>query len=457
MSDGKKLFGISDADKLRLLAAMRRNGQDDENGGTAVPERERAARAQVPPELQRFDTLPGYTQIKVQQAVACQAGLDDIFYVCHEALATNVTRIDGRKYLNFSCYDYLGLNGDARVLEAAAEAARRYGMSASASRLTAGERPPHRLLETTLAALYGVEDCVCFVSGHATNLSTLGQLFGPRDVIFHDALCHNSLVLGATLSGATRIPYPNNNMDALGRLLENRRHVYQRAVIVTEGLFGMDGCLCDLPRLVEFKREYGCFLMVDEAHSLGVLGKSGRGVHEHFGVPAQEVDIWMGTLSKSFCGCGGYIAGCAALVEFLKYQAPGFVYSVGMPPSLAAASAEAARIMLVEPGRLERLRANGRQLLDLAREKGLDTGKAQGHAVIPIMVGDSLTAALLSQELRRRSILALPIIYPGVEEGKARLRFFVSAMHTDADLRTAVEATAQALPVARQKAASYAR
>jgi len=453
MSTGKKLFGISAADKARLLTAMRRNNE------TAVSKQEegRTARVSIAPEWLRFDSLPGYTEIRVQQAVARQAGLEDLFYVCHEGLGTARTCINGREYLNFSCYDYLGLNGDARVLEAASKAAQCYGMSASASRLTAGERPPHRELEQAIAGLYGVEDCICFVSGHATNVSTLGKLFGPHDVIFHDALCHNSLLLGATLSGATRIAYPNNDMDALARLLESRRYSHQRAVIVSEGLFGMDGCLCDLPRLVELKREHGCLLMIDEAHSLGVLGRTGRGVHEHFALPAADVDIWMGTLSKSFCGCGGYIAGSAALVEFLKYQAPGFVYSVGMPPSVAAASAEAARIMLAEPQRLERLHGNCKLLLELARDAGLDTGKAEGFAVIPVMVGDSLTAAILSQELRHRGVLALPIIYPGVEEGKARLRFFVSAMHSEDDLRTAVAMISEALPVAREKAASYAR
>lgn len=450
MSDGKTRFGMSRADKERLLAAMR--GQP-----VPGPDHGRTARRHIAPELLRFDTLPGYTEIRVQQAVARQAGLGEVFYVCHDGLATNHTRINGRELLNFSSYDYLGLNGDPRIRAAADDAARHCGMSASASRLTAGERPPHRRLEKLLAGMYGTEDCLCFVSGHGTNMSTLGCLFGPRDVIFYDALCHNSLLLGATLSGATRIAYPNNDMTALAALLEERRYEHQRAVIVTEGLFGMDGCLCDLPRLVELKREHGCLLMVDEAHSMGVVGATGRGVREHFGLAPEDADIWMGTLSKTFCGCGGYIAGSAALVEYLKYRAPGFVYSVGMPPPMAAASTEAVRIMLAEPERLERLHANGKRFLSLARERGLDTGKAQGFAVIPVMAGDSLTAAIFSQEVRDRGVLALPMIYPGVEEGKARLRFFISAMHTDEDLRDAVDAAAESLPVARQKAAAYAR
>jgi 8-amino-7-oxononanoate synthase len=450
MSEVKKRFGISREEKQRLLAAMR--------GQTPVKAvQSRTAQRSIPQEWLRFDTLPGYTEIKVQKAVARQAGLDDVYYVLHEGLATNHTKIDGRDLINFSSYDYLGLNGDSRILEAVEEAASKYGISTSASRLTAGERSVHRQLEKTLAELCGTEDCICYVSGHGANMSTLGCLFGCRDVIFHDALCHNSLLLGATLSGAARYSYPNNDMDALEEILREHRYSHQRAVIVTEGLFGMDGCLCNLPRLLELKHEYGCMLMVDEAHSMGVIGKTGRGVREYFNIKSEDVDIWMGTLSKSFCGCGGYIAGSSALVEFLKYKAPGFVYSVGMPPCIAAASNEAVRIMLAEPERLERLHNNGKLFLTLAKEKNLDTGKSEGFPVIPVMVGDSLSAALFSQEMRNRGILALPVIYPGVEEGKARLRFFISAMHTEDDIRTAVNAAALALPEARRKAASYAK
>jgi 8-amino-7-oxononanoate synthase len=451
MSEVRKRFGISREEKERLLAAMKSRTP------AAAPVKSRAAVRQIPPEWLRFDTMPGYTEIRVQKAVASQAGLEDVYYVLHDGLATSHTSIGGRDMLNFSSYDYLGMNGDPRIRAAADEAARLYGMSASASRLTAGERKPHRILEKSLADLCGTEDCICYVSGHAANMSTLGCLFGPRDVIFHDALCHNSLLLGATMSGAARYSYPNNDMEALARLLEEHRYSHQRAIIVTEGLFGMDGCLCDLPRLLELKRQHGCMLMVDEAHSMGVLGATGRGVREHFGIRSEDVDIWMGTLSKTFCGCGGYIAGSAALVEFLKYRAPGFVYSVGMPPPMAAASAEAVRIMLAEPERLERLHQNGRLFMELARQRGLDTGKCQGFSVVPVMVGDSLSAAVFSQEMRDRGILALPVIYPGVEEGKARLRFFISAMHTPEEIRTAVDAAAEALPAARKRAATYAR
>jgi len=452
VSAERKLFGLDAEAKQKLVRSMRYAP------GDAASARQHCEGAQEAAwRLTSFDALPGYKQLQIHQAVARQAGLEQPYYRCHEGLAKAVTVIEGRTYRNFATYDYLDLNGHPAIAAAVQEALARYGTSASASRLTAGERPPHRALETRLAGLYNAEDCVAFVSGHATNVSTLGCLFGPHDAIFHDALSHNSLVQGAMLSGATRLSFPSNDMTALERLLLERRRQFQRAVIVSEGLFGMDGCLCPLPELVELKHRFNCFLMVDEAHSLGVLGATGRGVYEHYGLAADVVDIWMGTLSKTLCGCGGFIAGSAALVELLKFSAPGFVYSVGMPPVMAAAIATAVDLMVAEPSRVERLRERSAFLLHHARALGLDTGRAQGFAVMPVMVGDSLSTAFLAQELRTHGVLAMPIIYPGVEEGQARLRFFVSAAHSEEDIRAALEATAKLLPVAKAKAASCVR
>ena len=452
MSAQRKLFGLDAEARQKLVHAMR---YAPDNAASA---RQRDEGAHMPAlRCASFDALPGYKQLKIHQAVASQAGLEHPYYRCHEGLAKAVTVMEGRTYRNFATYDYLDLNGHPAIAAAVQEALALYGTSASASRLTAGERPPHRALETRLAKLYNVADCVAFVSGHAANMSTLGCLFGPHDAIFHDALSHNSLVQGAILSGATRLAFPANDTLALERLLRERRRQFQRAVIVSEGLFGMDGCLCPLPELVDLKRRFDCFLMVDEAHSLGVLGATGRGVYEHYSLASDVVDIWMGTLSKTLCGCGGFIAGSSALVELLKFSAPGFVYSVGMPPIMAAATAAAVDLMVAEPERVERLRERSAFLLNHARELGLDTGRAQGFAVIPVMVGDSLSTAFLAQELRTQGVLAIPIIYPGVEEGQARLRFFASAAHSEEDIRAALEATARLLPVARAKAASYVR
>jgi len=398
--------------------------------------------AAVPEAFTRFDRHPLYEKLLVPRAAADRLGLKNPFFIAHDGVAGALTRIGGREYLNFSSYNYLGLAGHPAVNKAAKEAIDRYGTSASASRLVAGERPIQRELEEALAELYGVEDCVVFVSGHATNVSTIATLFGPKDLIVHDALIHNSVLEGARLSGAQRRSFPHNDLAALDALLTDIRGQFERVLIVVEGHYSMDGDVPDLPHLIEIKRRHQAFLMVDEAHALGVLGQTGKGSHEHHGIAGTDVDIWMGTLSKTLAGCGGYIAGSRALVELLKYAAPGFVYSVGISPPLAAASLAALRLMQKEPERVVRLQENARQLLKLAREVGIDTGRSQGYAIIPAIVGGSLKATRLSNQLFERGIHVQPIIYPAVEEKAARLRFFISSMHSEAHLSAVVDAFA---------------
>lgn len=405
--------------------------------GGVLPTVRATAHASVPETLTRFDRHPGYEKMLVPKAASERLGLANPFFRAHEGVAGATTSIDGREYINFANYNYLGLAGHPAVNQAAKEAVDRYGTSASASRLVAGERPVQRALEEALADLYGVEDCIVFVSGHATNVSTIGYLFGPKDLVIHDSLIHNSVLQGIQLSGATRRSFPHNDTAALDRVLAEIRTQFERVLIVVEGLYSMDGDLPDLPALIDIKRRHKAFLMVDEAHSLGVVGETGRGVHEHYGVDGTDVDIWMGTLSKTLAGCGGYIAGERALVEHLKYAAPGFVYSVGMAPPLAAASLEALRIMRREPQRVVRLRERGQQFLAMLRSSGIRTGFAQGYAVIPAIVGSSVKAVRLSNQFFEAGINVQPIIYPAVEEKAARLRFFLSAMHREEQLHFA--------------------
>ena len=389
--------------------------------------------------------------------MGAKMGLDNPLFLCHDRAAKATAQIDGKEYLNFSTYDYLDLNTHPEITEAVTEAARLFGSSAGASRLVGGERPPHRQLEQAVARLYGVEDCIAYVSGHATNVSTLGFMFGPRDAIFYDGLAHNSLMQGARLSGAERYSYTHNDCDALESLLKAHRDKHKRAVIVTEGLFSMDGNIPDLPRLIRLKKQYDCMLLVDEAHSFGVLGATGRGAHEYFGIDANEVDMWMSTLSKSMCGCGGFIAGSSEIVEFLRYGSPGFVFSVGMPPIVAAACNKALELMLREPERVHKLQRISQYFLEYAQSKGLDTGAAQGYAIVPVMVGDSLAAGVLANLLFKRGLYVMPITFPAVKEGEARLRFFLSAAHSEEQIRQALDAVAEELPRAREIVANYKR
>lgn len=406
---------------------------------SAVSRVRQKPRIQVSEAYTRFDRYPDYENMVLKRAAANRFGLKNPFFKSHEGVAGATTQIEGREYLNFASYNYLGLTGHPQVDQAAKAAIDHYGTSASASRLVAGERPIQRELETAIAEFYGVQDCVVFVSGHATNVSTIGCLFGPNDLVIHDSLIHNSVLQGIALSGASRRSFAHNDMAMLDQILSEIRGQFERVLIVAEGLYSMDGDLCDLPALIEIKHRHQAFLMIDEAHALGVVGATGRGVYEHYDVDSQEVDIWMGTFSKTLAGCGGYIAGEQALIELLKYGAPGFVYSVGMSPPLAAASLEALRILQAEPERVSRLQANGQRFLGMTKAAGLQTGYAQGYAVLPVIVGSSLKAAKWSNQFFEAGVNVQPIIYPAVEEKAARLRFFLSAMHTENDLQQVLE------------------
>ena len=427
-------FGLSGDAKATLLARL-------SNRAPAPAE----VHAPKPP-LGRSEVLGDIAMVKrAGEALAIR----NPYFRPHEGIAGATTLIGGKSYDNFVSYNYLGLNGDPRVTEAAKQAIDRYGTSVSASRIVSGERPIHRDFEKALAEVYEAEDAVVLVSGHATNVTVIGHLVGRDDLILHDSLSHNSIVQGALASGAQRIAFPHNDMDELERLLGAARSNAGRALIVVEGHYSMDGDVPDLARLVAIAKMHGAHLMVDEAHSLGVLGARGHGIAEHAGVNPGDVDVWMGTLSKTLSGCGGYIAGSGELIEYLKSSAPGFVYSVGLAPPLAAAGLESLRIMHAEPERVAQLQANARHFLEAARANGLDTGPSIGAAIVPIMIGSSIVAARVADRLFDRCINVQPIIYPAVPEQAARLRFFLSSLHDIAQLDRVARAVAEALAEVR--------
>jgi 8-amino-7-oxononanoate synthase len=405
------------------------------------PEATRPPASQVP----SFSELSEYKQLQAQQMAGEQLGVENPFYQCHEGLAGATTRIGGRELINFASYDYLGLNSHPKVQAAAKAAIDRYGISASASRIVAGERPIHQQLEDKIAAFYGVDEAVVFVSGYLTNVSVLATLLGPQDLIVHDEFIHNSALTGARLTGAHRRFFRHNDLADLERILLTFKGQYRRVLVLVEGVYSMDGDIADLSRLIQLRRQYGFWLMVDEAHSLGVLGQYGHGTFQHLGCDPKDVDIWMGTLSKTTASCGGYIAGSSELATLMKGVAGGFVYSVGLAPALAAAALKSFELIETEPERIARARRNGSLFFDLARKAGLDTGVSVGYSVIPVIVGDSLRAVRLSNDLRAAGINALPIIHPAVPEGKARLRFFVTSEHTPEQIASAVKLTAELL------------
>jgi 8-amino-7-oxononanoate synthase len=428
------LFGLSAQAKARLIEKL--SSAAASRVAPAPPQRRRQT---APGEPGRLDVaeLESYRELRLIEEAADYLGIDDPFFRVHEGIAGAETVIGNRTYINFASYNYIGLNGDPRIAAAAKAAIDRYGTSVSASRPVSGERPVHRDLERALARIHGAEDSIALVGGHSTNVTVIGHLLGRNDLVVHDSLIHNSIVQGAMLSGARRAPFRHLDPEAADRILADARPRHGRALLVIEGHYSMDGDVPDLAAFVAVARRHRAWLMVDEAHALGVLGPRGFGSADHAGIDPNEVDIWMGTLSKSLVSCGGYIAGRKELIGYLKRMAPGFVFSVGIAPPVAAAALAAVEILEREPHRVHRLNERAAQFLHLARDGGLDVGGSIGAAIVPIITGSSIGAARLSQALFRRGINVQPILYPAVAERAARLRFFLTADHTENQVRDA--------------------
>ena len=389
--------------------------------------------------------FPEVRALEQNFAMVRDAGLENPYFSVHEGLTSDRTVIGGREMVSWATYNYLGMSGDPAVTAAAKSAIDRFGTSVSASRLVSGEKTIHQELEREIARFVGTEDAVTFVGGHATNETVIGHMVGPGDLVLHDALAHNSLLQGAVLSGARRRPFPHNDFEAAENLLSQMRSQYRRVLVVIEGIYSMDGDFADLPKFIGLAKRHRALLMVDEAHSIGVMGPRGRGIGEHFGVDPASVDVWMGTLSKALGSCGGYIAGSRTLVRWLKYTVPGFVYSVGLPPAAAGAALGALRLLEREPQRVEQVHANARLFLQLAREAGLDTGPSGGSAIVPVILGNSMNSLRLSRAMFARGINVQPILYPAVEERAARLRFFITSRHTPDQIRRTITALQEEL------------
>ncbi|MFD6354956.1 type I polyketide synthase [Nocardia tengchongensis] len=419
---------------------------------TTLSEVAEPTESEVSPEVEpqfRIADFPEVRAIFDRIETAEKFGVSNPYFLVNDGVTRDTSVIGGADVLNFSSYNYLGMSGHPVVTAAVQDAVARYGSSVSASRLLSGEKTIHAELERELAALLGTEDAITFTSGHATNVTVIGHIVGPGDLIVHDSLAHDSILQGCKLSGATRRPFPHNDFTALDRMLTDIRGRYRRVLVVIEGVYSQDGDIPDLPALIEVKKRHKALLMIDEAHSIGVLGATGGGIGEYFGVDRAEVELWSGTMSKALAGCGGYVAGSAELVRFLKYTTPGFVYSVGITPANAAASLAALRELRAEPVLLDRLRELSRLFLTLAKEAGIDTGDSHHTPVIPCIVGDSMKTLALSNTLLRRGINANPILYPAVPEDKTRLRFFITTCHTEEQIRSTVKILAEELTLLR--------
>ncbi|MEU2722912.1 aminotransferase class I/II-fold pyridoxal phosphate-dependent enzyme [Streptomyces smyrnaeus] len=385
-----------------------------------------------------IEEWPEYAELqdRLRQTVAHG---DNPYGRTHEGFNSGVVTVNGRKAVNFAAFNYLALSHHPRVREAAKEAIDTYGTSSSATPLLFGETPLHHELDAEVASFLGTEAAIVFAGGHATNVATVGHLFGPEDLIVHDEWSHDSTVRGCILSGAQRRPFPHNDWQALDRILAAGRSRYRRALVVIEGAYSQDGDIPELPRFIEVKQRHGAMLMIDEAHSLGVLGRTGRGIGEHFPVARADVDLWMGTLSKAIGSLGGFIAARHPIIEYLKFTAPLHIFSTGISPANTAAALEAFRVIRDEPERVGRLQQLAEFFRTRARERGLDIGVSRASAVIPVIVGDWNKTMALSNSLLEQGVNVMPIGYPAVARDACRLRFFINADHSEADLEQSLD------------------
>jgi glycine C-acetyltransferase len=343
----------------------------------------------------------------------------------------HVRMADHGRMVLFGSYSYLALNGHPRIDRAAQDAISRYGTGTHGVRLLAGTLDVHRELEAELARFKGAEAAVTFSSGYAANVSTITSVVGRHDTVICDKLNHASIVDGCGLSRAKLVRFRHNDMEHLAACLADPANPGHKLVIV-DAVFSMDGDVIDLPEVSRLCRQHGALLMVDEAHSLGVLGASGRGIEEHFGLPADTIDIKMGTLSKAIPSVGGYVAGSRRFCDFLAHQARGLIFSAALPPSSAAAALEALRVMQDEPERLTRLHENVRHFAAALRAIGLPGDSTT--AIFPVLCGDDWAAFRLARSCQQRGFHVQGIPHPVVPKGAARLRVSITAGHSKEQL-----------------------
>jgi 8-amino-7-oxononanoate synthase len=336
--------------------------------------------------------------------------------------------VDGRQVINFCSNNYLGLADDLRLKTAAIDALDREGVGSGASRLVCGNMKAHRTLEKRIAAFKRKEAALAFSTGYMANVGIISSLFDRHDVIFADKLNHASIIDGIKLSGAKCKRYRHTDMESLRYLLETTSGHCQKRVIITDSVFSMDGDIAPLDEIVALARQHQCWVMIDEAHAFGVMGANGRGAAEHFGVE-DEIDIVMGTFSKAAGSFGAYCCGSQDLIDYLTNKARSFIYTTGMPPSVAAASSAA--IDIIASG--AQLRAHlwdlARLVRDELRQAGFDTGQSQ-TPIIPVLVGDGRAARDFSHRLLEAGVFIGAILPPTVPPNTARLRLSLTAEHT---------------------------
>jgi len=345
--------------------------------------------------------------------------------------------VDGREMGMYASYSYLGLVGHPRINQAAKDAIDRFGTGTHGVRTLAGSLTLHSELEEKIAEFKGTEAAVTYSSGYVTNLTAISTLVGRGDYVISDKLNHASIVDGCLMSGAKFMRFKHNDTESLEQRLQQADAEQGSAkLVVADSVFSMDGDIIDFPRLVAVCRKYKAWLMIDEAHSVGVLGKDGRGIEEHFGMPG-TIDLKMGTLSKTIPSVGGYIAGKREMIEYLRHASRAYIFSAALPPAQAAAAKAAFEVILDEPWRVEKLNANTAQFINGLKGRGFDTMNTQ-TAIVPVLCGSDERAFELTGIAQRQNIFVLPVVSPAVPPGLARLRATVTAAHEPDEIEHAM-------------------
>ena len=358
-----------------------------------------------------------------------------------EVLPGMKVRVNGRVMGMYASYSYLGLINHPRINEAAKKAVDKYGTGTNGVRTLAGTLTIHNELEETIANFKHAEAAVTYSSGYATNLSVVSTLMGRGDYVFSDKLNHASIVDGCLMSGAEFRRFRHNDMAHLEGLLRNAPPDVAKLVIA-DSVFSMDGDIIDLPKMVELCKKYNAWLMIDEAHSLGVLGKMGTGIEEHFNLYG-AIDIKMGPLSKTIPSVGGYVAANKEIVTYLRHASRAYIFSAALPPAQAAAANEAFKVILDEPWRVERLNQNTKQFIGGLKSMGFDTMLTE-TAIVPVLCGEDDVAFAMTREAQHNDVFVLPVVSPAVPEGLARLRATVTAAHEPDEIERAMDVIGEA-------------
>ncbi len=358
-----------------------------------------------------------------------------------EILPGMKVRVNGREMGMYASYSYLGLVNHPRINEAARKAVDKFGTGTHGVRSLAGTLTIHSELEETISNFKHAESAITYSSGYATNLSVVSTLMGRGDYVFSDKLNHASIVDGCLMSGAEFRRFRHNDMEHLEGLLKNAPADVAKLVIA-DSVFSMDGDIIDLPKMAELCKKYNAWLMIDEAHSLGVLGEKGTGIEEHFNLYG-AIDIKMGTLSKTIPSVGGYVAGKKDIITYLRHASRAYIFSAALPPAQAAAANESFKVILDEPERIEKLNLNTKQFINGLKSMGFDTMLTE-TAIVPVLCGDDETAFAMTREAQHNDVFVLPVVSPAVPEGLARLRATVTAGHDPSEIERAMDVIGEA-------------